>query len=76
MLIINMELNNMRKKEFDAIDHTTIWLWKVEKEMRNIKKANTNVWSDWSDNDAYRYGYLEGLQEVMQEKGVKFLKVS
>tara|TARA_R110001592_G_scaffold257284_1_gene520862 strand:+ start:222 stop:425 length:204 start_codon:yes stop_codon:yes gene_type:complete len=65
----------MTKKEFDSIDHTKIWLWKVEKEMRDLKKSYSNVWADWSHNDAYKYGRLEGLQETMINKGIKFIKV-
>ena len=66
----------MTKKEFDSIDHTIIWLWKVEKEMKDIKKIYNNLWSDWSKNDSYRYTYLEAMQESMYEKGIKFLKVA
>lgn len=64
----------MNKKQFDSIDHSTIWLWKVEKEMSDLKKSYSNVWADWSYDDAYKYGRLEGLQEIMVEKGVKFIK--
>ena len=66
----------MNKKQFDSIDHSTIWLWKVEKEMRDLKKSYSNVWADWSYDDAYKYGRLEGLQEIMVDKGVKFIKES
>tara|TARA_R110001606_G_C15136450_1_gene624022 strand:- start:267 stop:470 length:204 start_codon:yes stop_codon:yes gene_type:complete len=64
----------MNKKQFDSIDHSAIWLWKVEKEMRDLKKSYSNVWANWSYDDAYKYGRLEGLQEIMVDKGVKFIK--
>jgi hypothetical protein len=64
----------MTKSEFNKIDHSIIWLWQVEKEMRDMQKSYGNVWSDWTRSDAYRFGRLEALQEVMTEKGVKFLK--
>tara|TARA_R110000803_G_scaffold82345_1_gene148490 strand:+ start:278 stop:481 length:204 start_codon:yes stop_codon:yes gene_type:complete len=64
----------MTKAEFDSIDHSIIWLWKIEKEMRDLKKSYCNVWADWSYDDTYKYGRLEGLQEYMVDKGVKFIK--
>ena len=64
----------MTKAEFDSIGHSIIWLWKIEKEMRDLKKSYSNVWADWSYDDAYKYGRLEGLQEYMVNKGIKFIK--
>ena len=64
----------MTKSEFDKIDHSIIWLWQVEKEMRDMERSYRNVWSDWTRSDTYRFQRLETLQEVMTEKGVKFLK--
>ena len=57
----------MTKKEFDSIDHTKIWLWKVEKEMRLMRES----FSMW--NDA-RFEHLSSLAEEMREKGVKFMR--
>lgn len=58
----------MRKSEFNSIDHTKIWLWKVEKEMRKMYQP-CSMW-----NDA-RYEHLSCLAEEMRNKGVKFLRV-
>ena len=55
----------MTKSEFDKIDHSIIWLWQVEKEMRDIERSYRNVWSDYTRRDAYRIQRLETLQEVM-----------
>ena len=68
MLIKNKELNNMTKSEFNSIDHTKIWLWKVEKEMRAMRES----FSMW--NDA-RFEHLQCLADEMREKGVKFLRI-
>jgi len=57
----------MTKSEFNKIDHSIIWLWQVEKEMREMD----HPWSMW--NDA-RYEHLGCLADEMREKGVKFLK--
>lgn len=58
----------MTKSEFNKIDHSIIWLWQVEKEMREMDQP----WSMW--NDA-RYEHLACLADEMREKGVKFLKI-
>ena len=58
----------MTKSEYNSIDHTKIWLWKVEKEMQQMHQP-CSMW-----NDA-RYEHLACLADEMRRKGVKFLRV-
>jgi len=50
------------------MNHTKIWLWKVEKEMRAMRES-LSMW-----NDA-RFEHLACLADEMREKNVKLLRV-